>query len=631
MEPRILRISFLGSGSFSSVYKVACGDGTPGVEWTLAIALSLVDPEIWSDEPGDVDQCKVWEGLLTETVSARLLASLRQAAFNEYFGSFVVRGYDFLRASAQTTPLLATLSNIVRRNVNDKSYLSRWSHFRGDENVLVTLMGLGSAGSLVEFDTERTSRDTRRAWLFQLASSMLVASRAYGFEHRDFKAGNIILHPAKKTGRQEFVIEIGRRDRQRQGLPEDCERVCFAFTRDPGDPASCLIPKLIDFGFSRYAVTSVDSRTAGRTVLTQHTTQRNLPVEQLTRSIRVNTSADPLSTYPAPEMLFDESDGSDRDIASDVFAFGMTALHLLFPSIQTAPWWRDTGGIDFQETCRLSLVELECDDGDRCERARDVIKLYARIIPSYVLLLSALDNSDPVTFLQKGPPSQTSQSIVYRVLSHWRVRLYFRRKVDEARQTVAKAFLETADPAAVELVRSCLTWTREERGVLSHVPQVPRYVASTPAFFRLLFFPYFDPLRETMDTRKRDTPSEAGSTYKLIYRDPLSRAEALRPTKHATRTFERIVHIERDALDELAPLYTGPVFESTFKERIRCVLSTLSPPPPMPSPIRKKIRLITEEEEDAMTASTSTEASTSDPMLLESTLYAPEEDWTGLV
>jgi serine/threonine protein kinase len=627
MEPRILRISFLGSGSFSSVYKVVCGDGTPGVEWSLAIALSLVDPEIWSDEPGDLDRCKDWEGLINETVSARLIASLRQSAFNEYFGSFVVQGYDFLRASAQTTPLLAALSIAVRRNVNDKSYLSRWSHFRGDANVLVTLMGLGSAGSLAEFETARASRDTRRAWLFQLASSMLVASRAYGFEHRDFKAGNIILHPAEKTGRQEFVIEIGRRDRQRQGLADDCETVCFAFSRDPEDPASCLIPKLIDFGFSRYAVTSIDPGKVGRTIMIEHPVQRTLPSERLDRSILVNSSANHLSTYPGPEMFFDESNGSERDIASDVFAFGITALQLLFPAIHSAPWWHADAS-DFREACRLALEEIECDE-DRRGDACDMIKLYAATIPTYVLLLDALGNSDASTLLQRNHPP--TQSIVYRVLSHWRVRLYFRSKVDEARQTVAKAFLETADPAAVELVRSCLTWTREERGVLSNVPQVPRYVDSTPAFFRLLFFPYFDPLRETMDTRKRDAPSETGSTYKLIYRDPLSRSEALRPTKHATRTFERIVQIERDALDELAPLYTGPDFESAFKERIRCVLSTLAPPPPMPSPIRKKIRLITEEEEDATTASTSTEASLSDPMLLESTLYAPEEDWTGLV
>ncbi len=538
------KVTFLGSGSYGSVVKLAMWRGN--IKWNLAVQVSFVNAGIWEKHGGYSRSyiIKNFEDIIPEITGARLMATLRQPSFVDYFGTYIIQGADFVRRShSKTTGFVHDLYEALlsRENTNREV----WRKFSGDNHVMLICQGLGDGGDLsygIKTYASTLTPQVTRQWCFTLFWSLLAAQRTFGFQHRDIKISNMVLC---NRGAADMKFRLSH--------VKDLDNKVFFKLERHNDDLSRFVPCFIDFNFSVYAMTTFAPGSDPHHVLYNWLRAQRLKQKKESPlglySFEVNPMTKALSSYPSPDLLF-FPDGSHRDYASDVYSLGIAMLHLLAGDANllltlVPEFYRES----FMAELELAAYELMGSAGTA------YVKKHCdpQILLPTLLVMDALGHGVlPTDELQQ-------QSSMYRILDKIRNRIenhnmrpYIMAKLD--------AIKERHGPEALDFLRSCLTWTKETRGVF---PGCPPYKEDSPATYRLLFHPYFAPLRSTQEEHiKRKTGTN--EYYGLSYAPPLTPAAALKSPTRAQRMYERILLIEKKVVEELETALNVKTFERRF-------------------------------------------------------------------
>ena len=553
-------VSYLGAGTYSNVVRVTATRGT--ATWSFALSLSRVESErapTYQDkcsEHGGATTMKTLDSVLPELASGRLVASLRQPGFLPQYRVFIVDGPSFARWRDRAGSLIAGVFDALRHAKDrDAGY---WRKFNGAQvDVLVVCMGIGDSGTLHQTNIlNQTSRnaDAVRQWLFTLQWSLLVAARTFNFTHRDIKLANMVLSD-EGAGRTTFQLTFSPKERARLGLSEaDANAVRhFCVERRAGELSAC-VPKFIDLGFASYAVSSVRSTDSDEDLLPG---THDPPLFG-----NVNGYFADVATMPSPDMFFLEAyPGALRDFDSDLFTFGLSALEIMAGSA-TFVWDLADGLWNRFKDVALNALEFTFPLPRERKHVRKVLNENVRFLVAYMQLMFVLRG-------QVLPPEQSPlrQTLLYRVLD----RPAITDLVTAPASTGAlRSRLEKIESAhgreAIDYLRACLTWDKSARGVF---PGAPPARHGTPGTMRLLWHPYFAPLRSSASLA---TASGVEDHCVLKYRDPPTARDALNAPRRFARVAQRIVSVEQGLQKQVSEIVSSNTFEIEVDAFVTSVL-----------------------------------------------------------
>jgi len=599
-------ITFLDAGSYSTSLKVSVGRPDLPKPWVFVLQVSLVEPRTWRTAAplsNDIRYTKKFTDVLHELVGARMLAGLRKPGFIEYYGSYFINGANWAVAVNAKFPLLiARIHEVLchRGNLLRK----HWVQFNGSAHVMLACWDYGNLGDMTTLllhgpaTAPNLELSTRapvvavRQWLFILLWSLLDAQRSFGFEHRDLKTSNIILQKGDATTSPPMAFHLKHTEHPLQ------------FYVDPSK-VNYIIPKYIDFGFCSYVMSSIRvDHNFGERLLTPAT---RLFYDEDQANFNVNTNSRDMYSIPDPALLFWQ-DGARRDMDSDVFDYGVMALHLFVQNPLFTTTFISIGEREqFLATIEMALFALRTHrllvkEPRFAQGVRDHIRENKYIL-SYVILLGYLGHG----YYPESEP-ELEGNLLYLVLKSPEVKHYLEHQITKARENLKTSFAKVEalhGPHAMDFVRACLTWDKKSRAV--NFVGAPPYSPTAPSSFRLLYHPYFQPLRQTegddnnitTTTLKRMTSHEI--TYNLDYADPPTYASLSQNPTRRLRFYRRIQPVEYETLDEISKLVNVHDFERLFDFKSNAVLlqmnDTTSSSSSMVTPARKRYRI------DEMTSS----------------------------
>lgn len=573
-------VSFLGAGTYSNVVRVTAARGLS--TWSFALALSRIESprapdylDELSDE-GKASTMKCFNEVRPELASGRLLASLRQPGFLPQYRVFIIDGPSFAKGRNQQGSLIAHIFEALQ-HAKDRD-MAYWRKFDGElVDVLVVCMGLGDRGSLARADTLKEACEDARAvrhWLFTLQWSLLVAARTFNFTHRDLKLANMVLCD-EGAGRTTFQVSLSAKERERLGLSKaDAELVRhFCIERQAGELSAC-VPKIIDFGFASYVATSMKSSSSFSGE------QRLLGTHRPALFGEVNAFFADVATYPSPDMLFLATySNAQRDFDSDLFTFGLAALELMV-GVSDLVWnLVDLASLPlsrFVDVARNALDLMHALPRERAHVA-EVLQTNGRLLVTYMQLHVILHDQ-----VLPPPESRLRQTLLYKVLDNVGVTelVTAPAHLSTLRAMVAK-IERVHGPAAVDYLRACLTWDKHSRGVFPGWPAGgAARRAETPATLRLLWHPYFSPLRSSAS---QAATVGADNHYVLKYKDPPTARDALDAPTRFARVAQRIVAVERGLQKQMALSIANDAFEIEIDALVEAALNDSAAVPSTPS------------------------------------------------
>lgn len=561
-------ISYLGSGSYSSVLRADIRHANSGAVFSCAIAVSLVDAGIYGDRLGPKNHdAKEFAEVIPEVAGGLLVTSLRVPGFVPYHQTFVVGGVSFMEHMRDSSLRSTVLGKICTAlSVQGNRRRDFYMHVPiQNTHVMLVFMGLADGGDLLDgIHNAAHPTDLVRQWSFTLLWSLLAAQRVFSFEHRDIKAGNIMLHNAG-AGESHFFLDTDDDD-------DDGGGIHFAVVRGRTG-LSAYVPKFIDMNFCSYAFTGVDPDAA---------TLQDVG-EAFHDTIifgNVNKSTKWLATYPSPDMLFMSRD-AERDFDSDVFSFGIVLFEMccrvpnFLINLDTEETEQEFIALWDEELAAqpVALRQLTFDEADTIESGRSAV-----MVLRYMWLLQVLGHG-----FWPSASSPLAESPLYALLNRPALRAFLddlvppRVLVDEVRWME-----ETRGAPLMDFLRACLTWEKSTRGVFEGGPLAR---PQTPASFRLMMHDFFRPLRSTA------TNVRAEDTHNLHYKDPVAyHALDSVSRKGRKRIFDRIHAIETFALAQVSTVLTTETFATAAATFAAKVLGTFDTPLAAPATLQKKLK-----------------------------------------